>query len=113
MAPDGYVQCYGRKACFGTTIESGLGVYSYGWFGVKQGSITNTPLVYAFGYNSVASTTIDSDGLDNMVVKGYGYRALYHSEIYCRSGTNCTIQCDGKLIKIYIQISFVYIILYI
>ena len=70
------IQCYGRKSCLGTTLEAAGGLYAYGWFAVKQAVVTNTPKIYALGYNSLSLSTIYSTGLDNMLVQGYGYRSL-------------------------------------
>ena len=85
------VHCVSNKACKGTNIVSNH-VNSMGSFANYRSGIS-AAMIKGFGAYSLSQANIDSQGLQKITVKLYGYYSGIRAIIICRAGSICSLDC--------------------
>ena len=85
-----HITCDGLSACKRTMIYARQNLYLHGSLVAESSFITAKNI---HGYGSFAGSVIDSMDLNRMDITLQAYRSGYNSDIICRSGARCHLQC--------------------
>jgi len=89
------IDCSGQESCYEAEMEANDEII---FVGGHSGTSATVSATTSFGYGaySLQFATIDSEDISEMYVYLYGYFAGEYADIYCRSGSQCTVECSGN-----------------
>mmetsp|Transcript_35157 Transcript_35157/g.31007 ORF Transcript_35157/g.31007 Transcript_35157/m.31007 type:complete len:662 (+) Transcript_35157:53-2038(+) len=88
--------CSGVEGCRFAQINSVNKLQAYGSRSLWGATISDTSLIQAYGKKSLLQATVDSDSVNTMNVKLFGFAAGSGANIICRDGATCNIVCKGN-----------------
>jgi len=89
------IDCSGQESCYEATMEASEEIVFVGGHSGTSSTISAAS-TYGYGAYSLSFADIDSAGIEEMYVYLYGYYAGEYADIYCRSGSQCIIECAGN-----------------
>ena len=93
--PDGNVYCSAKAACKSATIRA-KEVRAGSVLSLQNAMIYGASDISISGFYALHGTIIDSDGVTNMEVNMWGNSGGNSGTIICRSGSTCSIDCQGN-----------------
>jgi len=88
------IDCSGQESCTSADLTASDELLLVGGHSGSMAKIS-AATTYAYGAYSASFSDIDSHDIAEMYVYLYGYYAGEYADIYCRSGSTCTVECVG------------------